>query len=379
VKRLVTPRVGDLALAGALALAAVAEVWLPLPSVLGTGSRGLSTAVALVACAALTQRRTRPLQAALVVLLAFPVVNVLTPLLVLFWGQFVPIVVALYSVARYGAPRDRLLGGLAGAATLLYLDLAVPVLSDPSEVVFHWMVSAFAFGLGHFVRSFERRAFAEAARASRAESTSREEALRAVADERARIARELHDIVAHSVSVMVVQAGAAEKALDDEEFVRTALGSIRETGTSALSEMRRVVALIRESEGSAELQPQPDLVALERLVAEMDVPTRLTVEGEERSLSAGVALSVFRIVQEALTNVRRHARAGSVEVVLRYLPEALEVEVADDGVGVAHAAGGHGLIGMRERAQMYGGSVTTASAPGEGFRIRAVLQTGASA
>ena len=111
--------------------------------------------------------------------------------------------------------------------TLLYVDLRVPELGDPSEIVFHWMVSAVAFGLGFFVSSYERRALTASERAARAEATSREEALRAVSEERARIARELHDIVAHSMSVMVVQAGAAEKALDDTEYVRKALGSIR--------------------------------------------------------------------------------------------------------------------------------------------------------
>ena len=169
-----------------------------------------------------------PLTAALVVLFGWPLAYTLTPILVLFWGQFVPIVVALYSVARYGDARQRLLGAVAGAATLLFFDLRVPELGDPSEIVFHWMVSAVAFGLGFFVHSFERRAITEAERAVRAESTSREQALQAVSDERARIARELHDIVAHSMSVMVVQAGAAEKALDD---TRTTYG--RHWGRSA--------------------------------------------------------------------------------------------------------------------------------------------------
>jgi signal transduction histidine kinase len=376
VNRVVTPRVGDLALATAIAAVAMVEVWLPLPSVLGEGSRVVSSAVTLVACAALTQRRTRPLAAALVVLLVWPLTYEVSSVLVLFWGQFVPIVVALYSVARYGDDRQRVLGAIAGAGTLLYFDLRVPELGDPSEIVFHWMVSAVAFGLGFFVSSYERRALTAAERAARAEATSREEALRAVSEERARIARELHDIVAHSMSVMVVQAGAAEKALDDPEFVRKALGSIRTTGTSALAEMRRVVALIREDGETAGLHPQPDLADLEKLVAEMDVPTTLRVEGEEQPLSAGVALSTFRIVQEALTNVRRHAQAGSVAVTLRYLPESLEIEVADDGVGAAVAAGGNGLIGMRERAQMYGGTVATQTAPGQGFLVHAVLPMG---
>jgi signal transduction histidine kinase len=297
-------------------------------------------------------------------------------LLVLFWGQFVPIVVALYSVARHGTNRQGLYGAGTGALALLFFDLRVAALNSPSEIVFHWMVSIVAWSLGRFVRSYESRAHAQAARAAQAESAGREQALQAVADERARIARELHDIVAHSVSVMVVQAGAAEKALDDPEFVRKALDSIRTTGTGALTDMRRVVSLIRDADGPTELQPQPDLAALEQLVEQMDVPTTLRVEGEERPLSAGIALSAFRIVQEALTNVRRHAHARSAQVSLRYGDDCLEIEVVDDGTGARVAAGGNGLIGMRERVQMYGGTLATTTAPGEGFRVRAVLPMG---
>ena len=110
----------------------------------------------------------------------------------------------------------------------------------------------------------------------------------------------------------------------------------------------------------------------------MEVPTRLRVEGDERPLSAGLALAAYRIVQEALTNVRRHARAGSVEVCLRFGADCLEIEVTDDGAGAVTPGGGNGLIGMRERVQMYGGTLATSTAPGEGFHVRAVLPTGAS-
>jgi len=364
------------ALALVLGVIAVVETLVPLSSVLGSGSTGLTLALALVACGALAVRRTQPLASALVVLLVWPVAYTFTPVLVLFWGQFVPVVIALFSVARHGSSRQGIVGAVAGAGTLLYLDLRVEVLSDPGEIVFHWTVCIVAWGLGRFMRAHATRADHEAERATTAEQSSREQALQAVADERARIARELHDIVAHSVSVMVVQAGAAEKALDDPEFVRRALESIRTTGTGALTDMRRVVSLIRDDAGPTELDPQPDLDALERLVEQMDVPTTLRIEGEERPLSAGVALSAFRIVQEALTNVRRHAEATSAEVSLRYLEDCLEIEVSDDGAGAAVAAGGNGLIGMRERVQMYGGTLATTTAPGEGFSVRAVIPMG---
>ncbi len=376
VRDLLVRRATDVAIAFILAAVSVLEVSLPMSSVVGSGSEEVTMAVALFSCAALVARRTHPLATALVILLLWPVVYTVTPLLVLFWGQFVPIVVALYSVARHGSTRHGLYGAGAGAATLLFFDLRVAELNAASEIVFHWMVCTVAWSLGRFVRVYENRAHDQARRAALAERSSREQALQAAADERARIARELHDIVAHSVSVMVVQAGAAQKALDDPEYVEKALDSIRSTGTTALEEMRRVVALIRDTESPADLQPQPDLASLESLVTDMDIPTSLSVEGAKRPLSAAVALSAFRIVQEALTNVRRHSSASSVQVTLRYLPESLEIEVDDDGVGAAVAAGGNGLIGMRERAQLYGGTVATTTAPGEGFKVRAVLPRG---
>ncbi|MGA8847642.1 MAG: sensor histidine kinase [Nocardioides sp.] len=359
----------DVAIAVVVAGAATLEVLLPLTSVMGEGSRSVSLSVALVLCAALVFRRAYPLAVATVVLLTWPVVYTLTPVLVLFWGQFVPIVVALYSVARHGSTRHGVYGGLLGAAGLLFFDLRVPELDSAEEIVFHWMVCTVAWSLGQFVRSYEASAHAQSRRAALAETSSREQALQAVVDERARIARELHDIVAHSVSVMVVQAGAAQKALDDPEFVGEALNSIRTTGTGALQEMRRVVALIRDEDDVASLEPQPSLESLEQLIAKMDVPTLLLVEGVERTPEAGVGLSAYRIVQEALTNVRRHAAASSVSVTVRYLSASLEIEVADDGRGTAHAIGGNGLIGMRERAAMCGGTVSVSTAPGEGFRV----------
>ena len=363
----------DVAIAAAVAGAATLELLLPLTSVMGDGSRAVSLAVSLTLSAALVFRRTHPLAASAVVLLTWPIVYSVTPVLVLFWGQFVPIVVALYSVARHGSTRHGIYGGLIGGATLLSFDFRVPELNDTEEIVFHWMFCTVAWMLGRFVRSYEVRAHAQARRAVLAETSSREEAMRAVVDERARIARELHDIVAHSVTVVVVQAGAAQKALDHPSYVNSALESIRTTGTSALQEMRRVVALIRDEDAVSSLEPQPTLESLRRLVSEMSVPTSLSIEGVERPLEAGVGLSAYRIVQEALTNVRRHSSASSAAVTLRYLPELLEVEVTDDGAGTAHALEGNGLIGMRERAAMCGGSVQLESAPGAGFRVAVSL------
>jgi signal transduction histidine kinase len=365
----------DVALAAALGVIAVFETLTPFSSALGAGSSGLTLAVALLSCTALALRRRWPLPSALVVVLCWPVFYSITPLVVLFWGEFVPIVIALFSVARYGTPRQGRIGALAGVVTLLFFDLRVAVLGDPGEIVFHWTVCTVAWGLGWFVRVHAERAEREAARAVVVEQTSRERALQAVADERARIARELHDIVAHSVSVMVVQAGAAQKASDDPAFVDKALDSIRTTGTSALAEMRRVVSLIRDDDQPG-LEPVPDLAAVSVLVAAMDVPTTFEVVGDERPLSPGLALAAYRVVQEALTNIRRHARARSATVCLHYGDDCLEIEISDDGLGSEVAEGGNGLIGMRERVQMYGGSLVTKTAPGQGFRITASLPIG---
>ena len=158
--------------------------------------------------------------------------------------------------------------------------------------------------------------------------------------------------------------------------MRQALDSIRTTGTSALAEMRRVVSLIRDDEQPAGLEPVPDLATVSALVAGMDIPTTFEVVGDERPLSPGLALAAYRVVQEALTNVRRHARARRATVRLHYRADCLEIEISDDGLGAEAAEGGNGLIGMRERVQMYGGSLVTTTAPGKGFRIRASLPIG---
>nr|WP_227412195.1 MULTISPECIES: sensor histidine kinase [unclassified Cryobacterium] len=206
------------------------------------------------------------------------------------------------------------------------------------------------------------------------------QALQAVADERARIARELHDIIAHSVSVMVVQAGAAEQAADDEAIVRQALQNIRTTGTSALADMRRVVAMLRTPDDERSLEPQPGLAELPRLIdqaCDAGLDTELRIEGEPLELPDGLDLAVYRIVQEALTNTRRHSSARSAIVTVRFTAGEVEVTVADDGIGASGKPNshGHGLIGMRERATLYGGRLETTSEPG-GFVVHAVLPVG---
>jgi signal transduction histidine kinase len=218
-------------------------------------------------------------------------------------------------------------------------------------------------------------------RAERSESrvasleVERETVLR---EERARIARELHDVIAHSVSVIVVQAGAAEPLVDDDpDQAREALLSIRSTASDALGEMRRLLGILRTNSDELTLNPQPSVAQLEPLFAQTraaGLDVNLRVEGEPRPLAAGVDLAAYRIVQEALTNTRKHGRATRAEVALRYAPSALEVEIIDNGAAPGvHANVGHGLVGMRERVALYEGTLDVGPLDDGGFAVRAVL------
>ncbi len=375
-KRTLVAWVLDGSVALALTTLAAVEIWLPLPSVQGSGSQTASTVVAVVLCLTLTFRRVWPLATALVVLLALPLAFSIQPILVLFWGELVPIVIATYSVARHGTRRASLIGALAAIACLLYFDLGVAALQGPEEVLFHWLVVVLAWLVGFMVNRFERRAATAQRRAVEVETESRTLMLTAIADERSRIARELHDIVAHAVSVMVVQAGAAEQLVhDDPTFVRQALINIRKTGAGALGDMRRVVSMLRDSNDEP-LRPQPGLAAVDTLVADArngGLEVSIEILGTPRVLPPGLDLAAYRIIQEALTNARRHSGATRAGLTVAYTDSSVRVEVRDDGSGGHGSTDGHGLIGMRERAAVYGGRLETVQTDGRGFTVRADL------
>ena len=250
-----------------------------------------------------------------------------------------------------------------------------------------------AWLLGDAARERREREELLAQRNRELEAERAENARRAVLDERVRIARELHDVVAHSVSVMGIQAGAARSVLGrDPDAAATALQSIEQTSRAAVVELQRLLGFLRQEErdrleGGDDRTPQPGVDQLGPLVAQASaagVRTDLTADGTPRDLPSGLAVSVYRIIQEALTNTLRHADARQAEVLLRYRDDALEVEVLDDGRGPdapgrprgdapGRAGGGHGLLGMRERVALHDGRLETGSRTGGGYRVWAQL------
>ena len=266
---------------------------------------------------------------------------------------------------------------------------AVVVYDKPAHTVSELVFIPLLFGIcwlaGFAVRERAEQAQAAEARAAQAER-ERDAATRiAVAEERTRIARELHDIVAHAVSVMVLQVGAVRHKLPDALAEdRDALTSVEQAGRTALAEMRRLLAAMRRDGDDVDLMPQPGLDGLGSLLEEIGragLPVRLHVEGEPFPLPAALDLSAYRIVQEGLTNVLKHARASHAEVTVCYRPDGLRTEVRDDGIGAAASDGvgtghGHGLVGIRERVKIYGGEMTAGTAAGGGFVLSTRLPLG---
>jgi signal transduction histidine kinase len=318
-------------------------------------------------------------------------------------------VVSLYTVAAHRPRRQAVVAALAFAAAMVGYGLIAEARypSPFQDSLQAWTLTFIQFAAAFFLGDLQRRRLATMAKLEALNAQlAEEQELRsrwAVAEERARIARELHDVVAHSVSVMVVQAGAARRTVAvSPDQAATALGQIESTGRQALAELRRLLGLLRDGDGeaTAALAPQPSLANLDSLVAaarEAGLPVEVSVEGEPRPLPAGVDLSAYRIVQEALTNSLKHAGPARARVRVCYGREALEVQVTDDGRGEPPVAGesglvavtlgrggvlevpgrsngdGHGLIGMRERVALFGGTLEAGADPGGGYRVAARL------
>jgi signal transduction histidine kinase len=281
-----------------------------------------------------------------------------------------------------GMVRDELQSRLGLA--LVLLSSALVVYNQPTHSAAELAFIPVLFGIG-WLAGFalrERTAEADAAqeRAARAERDREQASRLAVAEERAWIARELHDVVAHSVSVMVLQVGAVRHRLAGDGEDREALEGVERAGRDALAEMRRLLGAMRRDEDGLELRPQRGLDDLAPLLKEFEragLPVQLHVEGDRYTVPRSVDLSAYRIVQEGLTNALKHAQATQAHVTVRYRSRELELEVRDDGRGATPSDGlGHGLVGMRERVAIYGGELTAGAANGRGFVLTARLPVG---
>jgi signal transduction histidine kinase len=361
------PLKADVVLACLLLVAAELQIWL-------TESAGTHTVVAALVAPPVTAtvaiRRLRPALAGVGAQAAIALAFALWSDTQIF-GTSIAWFCALYALTVWTTPRQF----VAGAAFVVITDVAAAAGSSGTldrSVPFGVVTLAVMLLVRRVIGDRERRAaLAERER----DLVARE----AVVEERARIARELHDAIAHNVSMMVVQAGAERRVLKSEEgLTREVLETIEQIGRGALTEMRRLVGMLR-ADADDPLAPQPGLSDLPTLVARVraaGLPVDLDVHGERRDLPIGIELSAYRIVQEALTNALKHAGDTSARVRVRYGRDSLELEIEDDGGGGSSTpvgGGGHGLVGMRERVALYGGRFDAGARPSGGFAIRVLL------
>jgi signal transduction histidine kinase len=358
----------DRAIAAVFLVAGVVEM------VVRVGSPGpLSIAFAVIGYSTLLWRRSRPVVAGAVMFSMWIAFNL--------FGDDVkslqlPLMAALFAGYAMGAYTD---GREARIAPLVILAGVTGVTATWEEQVFTDYIFPTAFVLiawlaGRGVRTRTRLTEELHEAAVQAQEAHEEEVVRAAADERRRIAREMHDVVAHSVSVMVVQAGGARRILDrDPARAIDAATHIEEVGRAAMAEMRRLLGVLHHSDERA---PQPGMARLGALVERTrsaGLPVSLKVEGEPRSLPAGMDLAAYRVVQEALTNAIKHAGAAPTEVTVRWEPEHLELEIVDNGAPAANGKAGHGLVGMEERVRLYDGELRAGRREGGGFEVVARL------
>ena len=369
--RRIDPLVWDTLLAVGLAAVSVIGGIIAANGSSDPARQGLGTApfvLVALGCAPLVVRRRWPIA----VLVAVSLTSIASAWVDHSQDLAFALVVAAYTAAAY-VDRERFVR--ISVPVAVGAAVAGTVIADPHTNWVEVLVAAtFTTGLpmllGRISYNRRRRIAAEQERAARD----------AVMQERARIARELHDVVAHAMSVMVVQAGAARRVMDDDPAAaKGAIARIEATGRDGMAEMRRLIGILKEDAAEAERTPQPGLADLDGLletVRASGVGVELITEGEPRALSSGLDLTAYRVVQEALTNVMKHAGPAHARVLLRWMAVALEIEVADDGRGPTTPAGGQGLIGMRERVALFGGTLSSGARPGRGFELRATLPFG---
>ena len=369
--RLALPRRGDAALALALTAFALAEIW-----ALDLHPKAIAVPAALVAGGALNWRRVSPL---LVVGVSLGAIAAESALGVSLHKPDSPMLIALVALYTAGAylPLRPAAAALAVAAGCMWISLTSST-NGHSDFVFTLVIATAGWLVGRGMHGRVQQAAALAERTHRLEQEAEAERTAAVAEERRRIARDLHDVIAHSVSVMVVQAGAAEDIAErNQQGVLEPIRAVQETGRAALVEIGRLLGLLREDDAEIGLAPQPRLDELPDLVGEAQrsgAVVGLRIEGTPVSLPLGIDLSLYRIAQEALTNARKHAAGARVDVALRYLGDHVELAVENGpGTETDEQGGGHGLIGMRERVAVFGGSLTATGTPDGGFRVHARL------
>ena len=370
----------DAAVVLTLAVTAIAQVWVAPPAGLVGGASVHTVLAAACTLPLLLRRRYAVAVFVLVVAAAWLQLELGGGL-----GQpFFAVVIALYAVGAHAAAPWTYLGPATVVLQVLLVDIPRLLDGEPAdEVVPAWFILLGIWGFGRWMRHRAKVAVALTERVEAAERDQQAQAARAVAEERARIARELHDLVAHSMGVIVIQAQGAQRALDTSPGqARGALAAIESAGRSGLAEMRRLLGLLTDAEVDPGTAPQPTLQEIPDLVERLEaagMSVNLHVEGAVRALPAGIELTGYRLVQEATTNALKHAGQVPVGVRLRYGPDCLDIEVTDAGATDGqppvngHESGYRGLAGMRERVLLYGGTLDTGPRPGGGFSVRATL------
>jgi signal transduction histidine kinase len=385
--RALLDRWGDTVLALALLVWTQIDLWEHPPSKMHVvGGRGVVVVLLLLVTLPLAVRRRIPAAtlltaAAALVLGAFLISHSKgVPV-----GVFLAMLLAFYSVGAHCDDRRAPIVGAVALAAIAAADLARPgTFSASGTRPSAWLAFAIAWLVGRDLRRRRQRVADLEDRAERLEREREEKAQLAVAEERGRIARELHDVIAHGVSVIVAQARAGPHLVADPERATSVFRAIESSGRDALVELRRLLGILRSEDEQLAIGPQPGLDSLQSVIEQVrasGLPVQLRVEGEPTHLPAGVDLSAYRIVQEALTNVVKHASATSAEVVVRFGSRALELDVLDDGHGASASVNGagHGLIGMRERVTLYDGTIETGPRSGGGYAVHARLPLGDTA
>jgi signal transduction histidine kinase len=366
-------RAGDAVVVAALA-AAELEAWLSD----GVGSRGLVSVLLVAAALPLIYRSRFPFAAPLCGLAVLAVSPLFVGQVLVDSGAAIPVaLVAGWALGR-GNERGRALVGLAATYLLFLVVVARGNGVGVGDVVYGSLQLLGPWLAGRAVQSREAQVSELRKRAIRVGREREQRRRAAVADERLRIARELHDVIAHSISVMTIQAGGARLLLEsDPGRAEQALLRVEETAREALAEMRRLPGLLGNDRREPAGGPRASLASLSLLLEQVrgaGLPVELAVEGSARALPAGLDVAAYRIVQEALTNALKHAGCVTTRVRVRYEPDALALTVEDDGAGAgASSGGGHGLVGMRERVSMYGGELTARRRPEGGFLVQARL------